>query len=139
MSSSRRKGYPSFTFMKIHPSKALQDYRKAMDINAQLIVCPTSLHWLIPMMAGMLDISDFDSTAPEIIRSEEILTIAVACFLSTTPSSTVQRTGQYLLTMFEPTSSVLVGTISHYNEVGELVSRWALELSAYTIEFRGTH
>ena len=57
---------------KIHPSKALQNYRKAMDIDARLIVCAMSSNKFTladPNDAGMLDIAGFDSAAPEIIRT----------------------------------------------------------------------
>lgn len=57
---------------KIHPSKALQQYRRAMGIDARLIVCAmsaTSFTIADPSDAGMLDIAGFDSAAPEIIRT----------------------------------------------------------------------
>lgn len=57
---------------KIHPSKALQQYRRAMEIDARLIVCAmsaTSFTIADPSDAGMLDIAGFDSAAPEIIRT----------------------------------------------------------------------
>lgn len=57
---------------KIHPSKALQQYRKAMGIDARLIVCAMAANQFTladPDDAGMLDMAGFDSTAPEIIRT----------------------------------------------------------------------
>lgn len=57
---------------KIHPSKALQDYRKAMGIDARLVVCAMAANKFTladPEDAGMLDIAGFDSAAPEIIRT----------------------------------------------------------------------
>eukprot|EP00794_Sanderia_malayensis_P016073 gene16073-17696_t len=57
---------------KEHPYKALQKYRKAMDVpDAKLIVCAmTSTGFTIadPSDRGMLDMAGFDSAAPEIIR-----------------------------------------------------------------------
>ncbi|XP_070532315.1 RNA-binding protein RO60-like [Ptychodera flava] len=56
----------------VHPAQALQQYRKAMDIQAKLIVCAmTSTGFTLaePNDAGMLDIAGFDSGAPEIIHS----------------------------------------------------------------------
>lgn len=57
---------------KIHPSKALQQYRKAMGIDARLIVCAMAANQFTladPDDAGMLDMAGFDSAAPEIIRT----------------------------------------------------------------------
>ena len=57
---------------KIHPSKALAQYRKTMGIDARLIVCAmtaTEFTLADPNDAGMLDMAGFDAAAPEIIRS----------------------------------------------------------------------
>lgn len=57
---------------KIHPSTALTRYRKAMGIDARLIVCAMAANEFTladPNDAGMLDMAGFDSAAPEIIRT----------------------------------------------------------------------
>jgi 60 kDa SS-A/Ro ribonucleoprotein len=57
---------------KIHPAKALQDYRKVMGIDARLIVCGMAANEFTiadPNDAGMLDMAGFDTAAPEIIRT----------------------------------------------------------------------
>lgn len=57
---------------KIHPSQALTQYRKAMGIDARLIVCAMTANEFTladPNDAGMLDMAGFDSAAPEIIRT----------------------------------------------------------------------
>ena len=53
-----------------HPDQALRDYRKAMGINAKLIVVGmTSTGFTIadPKDPGMLDVVGFDASAPEMI------------------------------------------------------------------------
>ena len=55
----------------IHPSKALQDYREEMKIDAKLIVVAMTSNGFTladPNDCGMLDIAGFDSSAPSIIR-----------------------------------------------------------------------
>ena len=55
-----------------HPSEALKQYRKAMGIDAKLIVCGMSSNGFTiadPEDAGMMDMAGFDSAAPEVIRS----------------------------------------------------------------------
>ncbi len=57
---------------KIHPSKALIDYRKKMGIPAKLIVIAmTSTGFSIadPNDAGMMDIAGFDSSMPQLITN----------------------------------------------------------------------
>ena len=57
---------------KVHPSKALEQYRKAMGIDARLIVCAMCANEFTiadPNDSGMLDMAGFDSAAPEVIRS----------------------------------------------------------------------
>ena len=57
---------------KIHPSRALKDYRKFSGIDAKLIVCGMcSNNFTIadPNDAGMLDIAGFDSAALAVIHS----------------------------------------------------------------------
>ena len=57
---------------KIHPSKALQNYRESSGIDAKLIVCGMCANDFTiadPNDAGMLDMAGFDSAAPEVIRS----------------------------------------------------------------------
>ena len=59
-------------FGKIHPSKALQQYRKATGIDAKLIVCGMASNGFTiadPNDRGMLDIVGFDSAAPEVISN----------------------------------------------------------------------
>jgi 60 kDa SS-A/Ro ribonucleoprotein len=54
----------------IHPFQALRNYRKAMAINAKLIVVGiTATHFSIadPSDGGMMDVVGFDSAAPQII------------------------------------------------------------------------
>lgn len=57
---------------KIHPSQALINYRKKMDISAKLIVIAmTSTGFSIadPDDAGMMDIAGFDSSMPQLITN----------------------------------------------------------------------
>eukprot|EP00118_Oscarella_pearsei_P000347 m.4751 g.4751 ORF g.4751 m.4751 type:complete len:538 (+) comp11219_c0_seq2:222-1835(+) len=56
----------------VHPSVALQNYRKKLRIDSRLIVCGmTSNGFTIadPDDAGMLDMAGFDAAAPEVIRN----------------------------------------------------------------------
>ena len=56
---------------RIHPSKALKQYRKHSGINAKLIVCAMTSNGFTladPEDRGMLDMAGFDSAAPEVIR-----------------------------------------------------------------------
>jgi 60 kDa SS-A/Ro ribonucleoprotein len=55
---------------KVHPDKALRDYRQKMGINAKLtVVGLTATNFTIadPSDAGMLDVVGFDSAAPRVI------------------------------------------------------------------------
>lgn len=57
---------------RVHPYKALQDYRKAMGINAKLVVVGmTSTGFSIadPSDPGMLDVVGFDTSAPALIAN----------------------------------------------------------------------
>lgn len=57
---------------KIHPFKALEQYRKAMGIDARLIVCAMAANKFTladPDDSGMLDMAGFDSAGPQIIRT----------------------------------------------------------------------
>ncbi|XP_022085359.1 60 kDa SS-A/Ro ribonucleoprotein-like [Acanthaster planci] len=59
-------------FGDVHPSQALRDYRKAMKIDAKLIVAgmsATSFSIADPADKGMLDIAGFDSNCPDLIRN----------------------------------------------------------------------
>ena len=57
---------------KIHPSKALKQYRKHSGINdAKLIVCAMTSNGFTladPEDRGMLDMAGFDSAAPDVIK-----------------------------------------------------------------------
>jgi len=56
----------------VHPSEALKQYRKAMGINAKLIVCAMSSNGFTladPNDSGMLDMAGFDSAAPLVIKN----------------------------------------------------------------------
>jgi len=55
-----------------HPKQALDNYRKAMDIEAKLVVVgmtATEFSLADPSDAGMLDIAGFDTGAPEVMRN----------------------------------------------------------------------
>jgi len=55
---------------KVHPSKALENYRQAMGRDAKLIVCAmTATNYSVadPSDSGMLDIVGFDASCPKII------------------------------------------------------------------------
>lgn len=57
---------------EIHASQALQGYRKAMGINAKLVVVAmTATNYSIadPRDAGMLDVAGFDAATPNIISA----------------------------------------------------------------------
>lgn len=57
---------------RIHPSQALQQYRREMGIPARLIVvgmASNSFSIADPKDAGMLDVVGFDTSTPEIIRA----------------------------------------------------------------------
>lgn len=57
---------------KVHPAKALQQYRRAMGIDARLIVCAMCANEFTiadPNDPGMMDMAGFDSAAPEVIRN----------------------------------------------------------------------
>jgi 60 kDa SS-A/Ro ribonucleoprotein len=59
-------------FGKVHPYKALQQYRDKMGINSKLIVVGmTSTNFTIadPSDIGMLDVVGFDTGAPNIIST----------------------------------------------------------------------
>lgn len=56
---------------KPHPAQALASYRKAMGIDAKLIVVgmtATGFTIADPRDAGMLDVVGFDTATPEIMR-----------------------------------------------------------------------
>ena len=56
---------------KVHPSKALKQYRAKLGIDAKLIVCAmTSDGFTLadPDDRGMLDMAGFDAAAPDVIR-----------------------------------------------------------------------
>lgn len=57
-------------FGKVHPARALQDYRAAMGIDARLIVVgmvANSFTIADPVDAGMLDVVGFDTAAPAVM------------------------------------------------------------------------
>ena len=57
-------------FGKVHPAKALQDYRKAMGMDAKLIVVGMVANGFTiadPDDAGMLDVVGFDTAAPALM------------------------------------------------------------------------
>ena len=59
-------------FGNVHPSQALRDYRRAMNIDAKLIVAGMSANSFTiadPADKGMLDIAGFDSNCPNLIRN----------------------------------------------------------------------
>ena len=56
---------------KVHPSKALQQYRAKLGIDAKLIVCAMTSNGFTladPDDRGMLDMAGFDAAAPDVIR-----------------------------------------------------------------------
>jgi 60 kDa SS-A/Ro ribonucleoprotein len=57
---------------KRHPSKALEEYRALTGIPAKMVVIattPNSATIADPTDAGMLDVSGFDTNAPEIVMN----------------------------------------------------------------------
>ena len=55
----------------IHPSEALRQYRKKMNIDAKLIVVAMTSNGFSladPKDGGMLDLVGFDASAPDVIR-----------------------------------------------------------------------
>ncbi|XP_033643575.1 60 kDa SS-A/Ro ribonucleoprotein-like [Asterias rubens] len=59
-------------FGDVHPSEALKNYRKAMNIDAKLIVVGMSANSFSiadPADKGMLDIAGFNSNCPNLIRN----------------------------------------------------------------------
>jgi len=55
-----------------HPAEALRDYRKAMGINAKLVVLgmtATDCSIADPNDAGMLDVAGFDSSFPTLLTA----------------------------------------------------------------------
>lgn len=56
----------------VHPSHALNNYRRSSGIDAKMIVCgmcANSFTIADPNDAGMMDMAGFDSAAPQVIRS----------------------------------------------------------------------
>ena len=56
---------------KVHPSKALKQYRAKLGIDAKLIVCAMTSNGFTladPDDRGMLDMAGFDAAAPDVIR-----------------------------------------------------------------------
>ncbi len=59
-------------FGDVHPSEALKNYRKAMNIDAKLIVVgmsASSFSIADPADKGMLDFAGFNSNCPNLIRN----------------------------------------------------------------------
>ena len=55
---------------RVHPHQALQEYRRAMGIDAKLVVvamAATEFSIADPRDAGMLDVSGFDASTPQLI------------------------------------------------------------------------